>query len=176
MLQLDLALSDYGPGATDARIQLRDGVGKDDRRNLGRRHQQQQFRRQQFCLRGPQFARQRAALGKLQPTTDAETQALAAAKAAVDAIGQSRLQMSFALTTPISYPLMDTVVGWAMLLFCGFGLMSKGNPMSIVVAIVGAVAVASAFHLIIDLSSPYSGIFSRFSGAARTGPRVMGKE
>ena len=38
-----------------------------------------------------------AILGKLHPTTDAQTQALAAAKATVDAIGQSRLQMSFAL-------------------------------------------------------------------------------
>ena len=42
---------------------------------------------------------------------------------------------------------MNTVLGWAVLIFCGFGLMSKGNPMSIVVAIVGALAVASPLVL-----------------------------
>jgi hypothetical protein len=44
-------------------------------------------------------------------------------------------------------------------LFCGFGLMSKGNAMSVVALVFGALAVASAIYLILDLSSPYSGLF-----------------
>ncbi len=84
--------------------------------------------------------------------------------------------MAFALSAPISLPLVDTVVVWAVLIFVGFGLMSKGNPMSIFVAIVGAMAIASAFHLILDLSSPYTGVFRVSSAPLEQVLAVMGKE
>jgi hypothetical protein len=67
------------------------------------------------------------ALESLHPSNDFQKQALAKANSAVDAIGQARLQMSFALSSPVSYPLVLIVVGWGMFLFCGFGLMSKGH-------------------------------------------------
>ena len=67
--------------------------------------------------------------------------------------------MSFALSGAVSYPLVYIVVGWGVALFCGFGLMSKGNAMSFVALVFGALAVASAIYLILDLSSPYSGLF-----------------
>ena len=84
---------------------------------------------------------------------------LASARQTIDSIGQPRLQMSFALYGAVSHPLVDVVVGWGVALFCGFGLMSKGNAMSVVALVFGALAVASAMYLILDLSSPYSGLF-----------------
>jgi hypothetical protein len=60
------------------------------------------------CLR-----RRQAYLQSLDPRTDRQRRALAAATQTVDAIAQSRLQMSFALTSPISYPLLFAVLGWA---------------------------------------------------------------
>ena len=54
---------------------------------------------------------------------------------------------------------MAVVIAWAIATFCGFGLMSKGNAMSVVALACGAAAVASAMYLILDLSSPYSGLF-----------------
>jgi hypothetical protein len=48
-----------------------------------------------------------------------QTQALGAAKATSEAIGQSRLQMSLALSPPVPYPLILIVVGWAIFVFCG---------------------------------------------------------
>ncbi len=104
-------------------------------------------------------------LKSLDPSTDRQTQALAAAAKTIDSIGQSRLQMSFALSGPVSYPLVYIVVGWRVALFCGFGLMSKGNAMSAVALIFGAVAVASAIYLVLDLSAPYSGGLFRASPA-----------
>jgi len=117
-----------------------------------------------------------AALTALHPSTDAQTQALAAAKATVDSIGQSRLQMSFALASPISIPLIVIVAAWATILFFGFGLMSGGNATSFVAVAVGALAVASATYLILDLSSPYSGIFRASSAPLEQVLAVMGKE
>ena len=98
------------------------------------------------------------------------------AKSVVEAIGQARLQMSFALTNPVSYPLILIVVGWAMALFCGFGLMSKGHMMSVVAVLVGAIAVATSVYMILDLSSPYAGVFRPSSAPLEQVLEVMGKE
>ena len=84
--------------------------------------------------------------------------------------------MSFALTAPISIPLIVIVAAWATFLFFGYGLMSGGNAASFVAAAVGAVAVASAAYLILDLSNPYSGIFRASSAPLEQVLAVMGKE
>ena len=84
--------------------------------------------------------------------------------------------MSFALSNPVSYPLILMVVGWAVLLFCGFGLMSRGHAMSMVAIFVGACAAASAIYMILSLSSPYSGIFRAASAPLEQVLAVMGKE
>ena len=67
--------------------------------------------------------------------------------------------MAFALTAPVSYPLVLTVVGWVGCLFCGFGLTSRGTATSLIALAVGSIAVATAVLLILDLSNPYSGVF-----------------
>jgi hypothetical protein len=84
--------------------------------------------------------------------------------------------MSFGLWAPISLPLVETVVVWVTLIFVGFGLTSKGNPTSIVVAIVGALAVASAFHLILDLGQPYTGVFRASPAPLAQVLATIGKE
>jgi hypothetical protein len=78
---------------------------------------------------------------------------------AASAIDQLLTQMTLALVDPISYPLISIVVGWAAFLFCGYGLLSKGHPMSYVVLVVGAMGIASAIYIIADLINPFSGVF-----------------
>lgn len=96
-------------------------------------------------------------LDSLSPTTDLQRLALAAAQATVQTIAQSQIAMAFALSNPVSLPLIFTVLAWASVLFCGFGLTSRANPASFVALACGATAVASAAYLILALSSPYSG-------------------
>jgi len=115
-------------------------------------------------------------MAALHPSTEKQTQALTAANATVDSIGQSRLQMSFALASPISIPAIVIVTAWATFLFFGYGLMAGGNATSFVVVAVGALAVASAAYLILDLSSPYSGLFRASSAPLEQVLAVMGKE
>lgn len=50
------------------------------------------------------------------------------------------------------------VVGWALLLFCGFGVMSGLNLTSVVAVALGAFAVATAIFLILELNRPFSGL------------------
>ena len=117
-----------------------------------------------------------ALLKSLNPATDAQKQALAAATSTIDSINQSRFQISFALASPVSIPRVVIVVAWATLLFFGFGLPSGGNVMSYVVLAVGALAVTSAAYLILDLSGPYSGLFRVSSAPLDQVLAVIGKE
>ena len=102
-LQLDLALSDYGPEARNARLQLRDGLRKtiDEiwRADTGNSAfaAANNFSAALRSLRARQ-----AELDKLHPSTNQQSRALAVATATVDALAQARLQMSFALSAPIS--------------------------------------------------------------------------
>ena len=175
-LQLDLALADYGPEAKNLRVQLRDGLGKTIDAVWSANESDANFVANNFAEALRNMHARAVALDALHPSTDAQTQALAVAKATSEAIGQSRLQMSFALAAPVSYPLILTVIAWAVLLFCGFGLMSRGHAMSIVAVFIGACAAASAVYMILDLSSPYSGAFRASPAPLQQVLAVMGKE
>lgn len=84
--------------------------------------------------------------------------------------------MAFALSAPVSYPVLLIVIGWVFCLFCGFGLMSKGAPMPIVALAVGAIAVASAVLLILDLSNPYLGAIRASPAPLEQALAVMARE
>ena len=176
MLQLDLALADYGPDANQVRLQFRDMLGKTIDQVWGSDISSADFVAHNFDAALRNMRARQAELDALHPSTDEQRQALAAAKSTVDAIAQSRLQMSFALSAPVSYPLIFTVVSWVALGFLGNGLMSSGNPASAIAIIVGALAVASAFYMILDLSDPYSGVFRVSTAPLEQVLAVMGKE
>ena len=176
VLQLDLALADYGPEAKDVRTRLRQDLGKTIDEIWGANESDANFVANNFSAAIHNLRSRDAALAALHPSTDAETQALAAAKATVESISQSRLQMSFALAAPISIPLIVIVAAWATFLFFGYGLMSGGGTTSFVAVAGGALAVGSAAFLILELSSPYSGIFRVSSAPLEQVLAVMGKE
>ena len=175
-MQLDLALSDYGPEANAARAQLRDAVGKTVDQIWGASESDANFAANNFAAALQNMRGREKALAALHPSTDEQKQALASATATSDALAQARMQMSFALTAPVSYPLLLTVVGWVTCLFCGFGLMSRGTATSVVALAVGSVAVATAVLLIVELSTPYSGVFLASSAPLEQVLAVMGKE
>ena len=162
VLNEDVALSNFGPEAAPRRAQILQGLARTIDQMWGARNDQD------FVARNYQAAVEnlrtgQASLDALQPSTDSQRMALAAANQAHAAVAQIRLQMALALTNPISYPLLTIVVGWATFVFCGFGLMSRSNPMAFAAAAVGAAAVASAVYLILDLSDPYGGLFQASS-------------
>ena len=100
----------------------------------------------------------------LTPKTDAQKQTLSTASAAAAQIAQTRLLMVLQLAGGIPWPMVGIVVCWSLLLFCGYGLVSPLNGTVVASLALGAVAVASAIFMIIELSQPYSGWF-RIPGA-----------
>ena len=176
VMQLDLALSDYGPEATPVRAELRDALGKTIDQVWHVSESDNNFAANNFASAIQNMRARDKALAELHPTTDEQKQALAAATSASDALAQARMQMSFALSAPVSYPLLLTVVGWVVCLFCGFGLTARGTVTSVIALAVGSIAVASAVLLILDLSNPYSGIVRASHAPLEQALAVMGKE
>ncbi len=176
VMQLDLALSDYGPEALPARAQIRDALGKTIDQIWHARQDDSNFAANNFASALENMRSRDKLLAKLHPTTDDQKQALAAATSMSDAIGQARMQMSFALSAPVAYPVLLTVVGWVACLFCGFGLTARGTVTSVIALAVGSIAIASAVLLILDLSDPYSGIVRASHAPLEQALAVMGKE
>jgi hypothetical protein len=98
-------------------------------------------------------------IASLSPQTPAQRQFAAAAAANAGAIEQTRLLISLQLASPVSWPLVVIVVSWALILFCGFGLLSRINATTIVALGFGAFSVGSALFLIMELGEPFTGLF-----------------
>ena len=176
VMQLDLALSDYGPEAIPLRAQIRSMLGKTIDEVWHASLSDGNFAADNFASAIQNMRSREKALAGLHPSTDVQKQALAEATAMSDAIAQARMQMSFALTAPVSYPTLLTVVGWVVCLFCGFGLTSRGTATSVIALAVGSIAVSSAVLLILDLSDPYAGVFRASPAPLEQALAVMGKE
>jgi hypothetical protein len=157
-LKLDAALDDYGPEAAEGHKILKAGVERTIAQIWGG-HYDSDFVVKNYGYALANLKEKVTLLNALKPSTDKQKAAQADATQATVAIGQARLQMALALIDPVNVPLLCVVVAWATCLFCGYGLMSKRHPMSYLAAAVGALAVALAIEVIVDLSDPYAGLF-----------------
>ena len=98
-------------------------------------------------------------LASVDPKDEREKQLIATARQLSSSMIQTQLLMARQLATPLPTILTIVVVGWALLIFFAYGLSSTPNAITIAMAALGAVAVASAFLLILELNQPYDGAF-----------------
>jgi hypothetical protein len=156
-LELDLAFREYGPETQPLRAALKDSMtaAYDAIWGDGAAY------RRQFDVRAymPRFEKWNETIAALSPHTPTGTQLLSSMIASSSAYQQTRLLTSLQLASPVSWPLIVIVVSWAMLLFCGFGVLSGPNGTSAAALGLGSFAVASAIFLILELSQPYTGLF-----------------
>jgi len=156
-LELDLAFRQYGAETQPLREALRASMtGAYDAIWGDAATYRQQF---DVAAYMPRFEKWNETLSSLSPHTPAQTQSLSSMIASSSAFQQTRLLTSLQLASPLSWPLLVIVVSWAMLLFCGFGLLSGLNGTSAAALGFGSFAVASAIFLILELSQPYTGLF-----------------
>lgn len=99
------------------------------------------------------------AFERIAPSDERERALVAGARQLYGAMNQTQLLMARQLATPISPILLLTVIGWSLLLFFTYGLSSPANAVTIGLTALGAIAVASAFLLILELTDPYNGVF-----------------
>ncbi len=156
-LQLDSALEAYGPEADPGRAGLRKAIKQSFDKIWGGRTADLDDMSVKSVVAGSKMLDQ--FLLSLTPKTEAQKQLLGTANLAAGQIAQTRLLMVLQLAGGISWPMVTIVVCWSLLLFCGYGLVSPVNATVITTLALGAIAVASAIFLIVELSQPYSGVF-----------------
>jgi hypothetical protein len=162
-IQIDQALAKYGPETKPIRDTIKQALSKSYDLFWGGGDADPKALSVAAAMAGLQQLDD--LIGKLDPKTPEQKQALATASSHFAQIEQTRLLMSLQLASPFFRPLLIVVVAWSLFLFCGFGLLSQINATTLAALAFGAFAVASALFLILELSQPYTGLF-RTSPAA----------
>jgi Protein of unknown function (DUF4239) len=163
-LQLDLALAEFGPETAHTRTMMKDTLMK-VRRMLWWGGEPGGMPPDLSVVEPLKTLREADEdVASLEPKTPAQRQ-FAANAAATSAMEQTRLLISLQLASPVSWPLLVIVVSWALILFCGFGALSRINSTAIVALGFGAFAVGSALFLILELTQPFTGVFGVPSSA-----------
>jgi hypothetical protein len=161
-IQLDMALEQYGPEAAPIRQGLQAAIKGAYNAVWNAGAASKPLELEAYL---PELKSLNASIASLSPKTPMQTALLPTIGVNAGIIEQTRLLMSLQLASPVSWPLLEIVVSWAMLLFCGFGILSRLNATSVVAVLVGAFAVASAIFLIVELNEPFRGLF-RIPGAS----------
>jgi hypothetical protein len=94
----------------------------------------------------------------LETAPDSRKYRVQKAEELASAINDQRLRMSLQVNDSMSSPFMTILVLWISLLFFGFGMVARFNRIGVCGMAVGALSVASAIFLIMELSTPYDGL------------------
>jgi hypothetical protein len=150
IIELDLALDQYGPEAAIGRAGLRAALERSRARFFG------------DAKRGPQaytFEETRATLqglnsyfDSLRPSTDTQRLLLTSARDLAKKFAETQL------ANPFPPYVLFVVVCWASALFLGNGLVAASSAVTVVAHLAGATAIGSAIFLILELSQPYTGV------------------
>jgi hypothetical protein len=162
VILLDRVLSFYGPDAKEPRDLLRQGVSAARDRMWspsGARAAELDPR----ATKGLADAYMTSLKG-LAPKNDSEATLKSQAMQIGQNLGQTRLLMYEQSGSSFAWPFLTVLVFWICMLFLGFGLLARFNATILVALFIGAVSVAGAIFLILELSSPYEG-FMRISDA-----------
>ena len=164
ILLLDQALAQYGPDAQPARDRLKESVQVAYDTFWGDKEPDPKLLSVALPLAAAQATK--GFLASLKPETDLQKQAVASANALAGQIEQGRVLMDLQVAShPVSPGLVLVLVIWAIILFFGMGLFAQANGLVLSALTFGAVCVAFAIFLILELGLPYTGMF-RVSGAA----------
>jgi hypothetical protein len=166
IILLDRMLTYYGPEADAARLQLHEAVVQThDRIWPPDRMQSADF--DPAATRGAttSFVER---LQDLTPKSEAQKAMQSQSLQLAASIARTRLLMFEQFGNSISWPFMAVLVFWICVLFTGFGLFAPFHATVTVTLFVGALSVAGAVFLIVELSHPYSGLL-RLSDAPLRG-------
>ena len=155
IIELDFAFAAYGSEAAQWRVLLREHV-----KRIQARLWADGVEARRIVLHGKlpeDLLGARAFFASLHPENDEQRHALETAKDAFGTIVDTQLTMIRSLVDRVPNLLLNVVLGWACLLFFGYGLLSVADAVTVVLAGLGAVAVGSAVFLILRAERPLHG-------------------
>jgi hypothetical protein len=94
----------------------------------------------------------------VRPTIDAQKSLQSKAADLIASIQDLRLGTRLQTDNSVTWPFLSILVAWTVLLFFGFGLLARLNAAAVFTIAIGALSVASAIFLILELNAPYSGM------------------
>jgi len=156
IIELDVLLEEYGPDIVNVRKGLRDSLGRARRRFFGdvkhgvQAHTLEETRATMRWMN--------TYFDTLQPPTERHQRLLVSARDLVKKFAETNMLMARQLANPFPPYVMGVVVCWAAALFLGNGLAAPPNAVTILAHLAGAIAIASAIFLILELSTPYTGL------------------
>ena len=144
---LDRVLSHFGPEALPARQAFKAAVSEavDEIWQQGGRS-------------SARFENAYVAISSLSAKSDAQRGLLAQANSLLLELGRSRWLLFARSESAISTPLLVLVVFWLTINFVSFGLFALRNPTILVALFVGALSVAGAVYIILEMDSPFKGV------------------
>lgn len=157
IILLDRTLELYGPGAKKARDDGLRSVVESTHDLIwspqGARPENLNSETTQAAV-----AAQLKELPRLSPNTEMERAMQSRALQETENIARSRLTMFQQSSGSISRPFLTVLVFWIAVLFLGFGLLARFNATVTAALLVGALSVAGAIFLILELNQPYRGL------------------
>jgi hypothetical protein len=173
VIELDVLLEQYGPEAIRGRVGLREALGRSRRRFFG------------DARRGPEahtFEETRATMhwmntyfDSLEPPTERQRQLVTSARDLAKKFAETQMLMTRQLANPFPPYVLMVVVCWASVLFLGNGLVAAPGAVTVLAHLAGALAIASAIFLILELSQPYSGVIRLKPGGLDRLLKVLGE-
>lgn len=155
IVQIDEMLALYGPQTREARAMLKAEVADAHRHVWPANSAPPEIVDDTYRADADAFFQK---LHALQPATDSQRYALTAALQLGVSLGHTRILMREQLGGGVPWLLLTVLVFWVTVLFLGFGLFGRLHLTMVVVFLIGAVSVASAIFLILELSQPYAGV------------------
>jgi hypothetical protein len=164
ILEFDQALTQYGPETKPARDRMKQaaqhaydafwGGGEVDPKILTVADALEEWQAAKIFL------------AHLNPTSEEQKQVLASANTLANQIEHGRVLINLQIAGhPVSAGLVIVLLIWTVMLFFATGLFAQTGPLVISALTFGAICVAFAIFLILELGLPYTGLF-RVSPAA----------
>ena len=97
------------------------------------------------------------AVRKLQPIDSYQQHTQAECIARFERVIQARWTLIEEAHSSISKPFLTTLTFWLMIIFLCFGIVAPRNALALVMIMLGAVSIASAVYVIVDLDTPLTG-------------------
>ena len=170
---IDLALEQYGPEGAVGRAGLRASLQRSRDRFFGAAGQGP--RPFTFEEMKTIFAGLDGYFDSLEPATDRQRRLLTKAWDLARKYHDTQMLMTRQLASPFPPHVLTVVVCWASVLFLGNGLLATPNTVTVIAHFAGALSIATAIFLILELSHPYTGFIRILSAGVDAALRTLGE-
>ena len=154
LIQIDRILGRFGQDGTQARHVLRKLVASDIDRTWRNDRAGAPSAPFQAEAEGEQLFMQ---IASLSPTTNQQRLGQARMLELLATVGETRRLLAEQAHSSLSWVFLVVLVAWLTLLFFGFGLFARFNRTVVVALFTGALSVAAAVFVILEMNHPYSG-------------------